>query len=422
MKRIGGLVVVIGIILAVILAACEKESLAAQPTVNVGFIWGFTGPLASWGIQFERSIQHWVDETNAQGGLKAGDKTYKVILHSYDDGGFIPSQHLDQIRRAQQQDGCVVVFTTPSATIQQAIGPYVTKNKLLALSWGAGALNAKKRPYQLAVHSGWPLFTLGMWPYMHKTYPEIQKVAILAQDTVFGVHGAMLREIGGKAEGYDIVISELYAPETVDFYPLMSRVLASEPDLIAADSIPSTQWATIVKTGMDLGYKGRWSLEEYDSDLLLKKVPASYAEGMVSATPSAGENDKLAPAPLREFRTWYDSQYPGEWNTYNPLVSGTFLTWAKAAELAGDIDPSMVRNALLSTDPFPRPFWGNSYWGGEELWGGKIQMFTPMLAVALKNGELLIQAKYSFPDWWKEHKDVALPILEKHGLLHWQEK
>ena len=53
----------------------------------IGGIGPLTGDLSSYGISVKQGAEYAVDEINASGGLKIGDKTYKVELDFKDDEG-----------------------------------------------------------------------------------------------------------------------------------------------------------------------------------------------------------------------------------------------------------------------------------------------------------------------------------------------
>ena len=57
----------------------------AQDTVTIGFTVSQTGKLNNDATSQMRGIELWRDDVNAAGGIKAGGKTYKVKLVSYDD-------------------------------------------------------------------------------------------------------------------------------------------------------------------------------------------------------------------------------------------------------------------------------------------------------------------------------------------------
>src|SRR5260370_20511770 len=66
---------------AVIVAAPAR----ADDTITIGFTVSQTGPLNNDSVAQMRGFELWRDEVNAAGGIKAGDKHYKIGFTSYDD-------------------------------------------------------------------------------------------------------------------------------------------------------------------------------------------------------------------------------------------------------------------------------------------------------------------------------------------------
>ena len=58
---------------------------AAQDVIKIGAIGSLSGGGTAWGLAIKRGAEIAVDEANAAGGVKVGDKTYKVELVMYDD-------------------------------------------------------------------------------------------------------------------------------------------------------------------------------------------------------------------------------------------------------------------------------------------------------------------------------------------------
>jgi len=57
----------------------------ADDTITIGFTVSQTGPLNNDSVSQMRGFELWRDEVNAAGGIKAGDKHYKINFSSYDD-------------------------------------------------------------------------------------------------------------------------------------------------------------------------------------------------------------------------------------------------------------------------------------------------------------------------------------------------
>ena len=57
----------------------------AQDTLKIGFVGVTSGPAAAWGTSNVRSMQTLAAWLNEGGGVKIGDKTYKIDIVTFDD-------------------------------------------------------------------------------------------------------------------------------------------------------------------------------------------------------------------------------------------------------------------------------------------------------------------------------------------------
>src|SRR6202171_17186 len=76
--------------LALLAATAAAAVMVAAPAraddiITIGFTVSQTGPLNNDSVSQMRGFELWRDEVNAAGGIKAGDKRYKINFVSYDD-------------------------------------------------------------------------------------------------------------------------------------------------------------------------------------------------------------------------------------------------------------------------------------------------------------------------------------------------
>ena len=63
----------------------SRVSFAAGHTIKIGFLAPFTGPVAAWGKPGYDGCLIWADWVNAKGGVKIGDKSYRIEFVGYDN-------------------------------------------------------------------------------------------------------------------------------------------------------------------------------------------------------------------------------------------------------------------------------------------------------------------------------------------------
>src|SRR5688500_16548498 len=75
-------------VIAVLLAigACMAVAgPAPAQELKIGAIGSLSGGGAAWGIATQRGVQLAIDDVNAKGGLKVGDKRHRLAMVIYDD-------------------------------------------------------------------------------------------------------------------------------------------------------------------------------------------------------------------------------------------------------------------------------------------------------------------------------------------------
>src|SRR5690554_5105984 len=75
----------IGITGGALLALFSAQTASADETLKIGLSAPMSGSAASWGLGFEYAAQQAVEKVNSEGGIKAGGKTYKLELYTYDN-------------------------------------------------------------------------------------------------------------------------------------------------------------------------------------------------------------------------------------------------------------------------------------------------------------------------------------------------
>ena len=97
------------LIAAIMVALAGVSSAFAQDTIKLGVIGPMTGPGAQWGLAAVGGVQIAAKEVNDKGGLKVGDKTYRVEVIPYDEQ-YKAAVAISAMQRLVNQDGIKFVF------------------------------------------------------------------------------------------------------------------------------------------------------------------------------------------------------------------------------------------------------------------------------------------------------------------------
>ena len=157
MKR--SFIVVFTLLLALGLAFFSTPSSVAAESavVKIGFNAPLSGPAAAWGLPGMEGVGIWLDEVNGAGGIKVGDKTYKVEIVKYDNEGE-GSKALLGARKLILEDKVEAMLMLGGAT-SAVVQPFVTKHKIMTFVLIASDIS-KDRPYLMDVTDNFPVYHL----------------------------------------------------------------------------------------------------------------------------------------------------------------------------------------------------------------------------------------------------------------------
>jgi branched-chain amino acid transport system substrate-binding protein len=323
----------------------------AEDTITVGMTQSLTGPLNVDSLGQERGYEYWRDEVNAKGGIKVGDKQYKVKFVTYDDqsvGGRVQQLYT----RIVVQDKADFLFspyssglTAPAAVISEQYG------KIMVVSGGA-----EEKPFMLgnkylfmAITSA-SHYLSGAVEALKANSPHA-KIAMVYSDDPFSKTVLAATAEQAKAAGLDIVMNESYAPSTTDFGPVVNKIISSNADAFLGGGHYS-DGATLARQMYDQKANMKWvsilvapaddKFGELGPAALGVTVPSQW-EIQVSYKPQFGPT-------TAEFAKAFQAKFNAkpDYHSASGYTAGVVLQ--HAIEQAQSIDPEKVAAALNATD------------------------------------------------------------------------
>ncbi len=399
-------------LLAVVGMSCQPGAAPpAEPEQNVikvGVVAPLSGPAAGWGLPEARGCEVWIDILNEEGGVEVAGKTYMLEGYYYDDKGWVPSDSLQGVQKGVLEDGVLIYEGTPTVAVVEAVAPFLEEHGGLWLAHGASAAFKPEWPHVMCGSTMWPLYYAPAFEYAHELYPEIERVAITGPDGPFAPSDQAWIKIGAESEGFEIVYNELFLPDTIDFSPLVSAILATDPDLICLDATSPANTPPILRLLMDGGYEGRFEQTNWHMPSILEQVPAEYVEGAVGTLPELDDPSAIHPMLYKIYQE-FNNRWPGDWSldaTFGALNISIVLEAMKMAGTTTDL--ALVNEVMLATDPFPHPYFGEINWGGEEVWGANHYLLAPAILGQVKNGKFSVTKIVPFDAYYEKNLDVIL--------------
>lgn len=360
----------------------------AADTLLVGTISALTGAGSPWGMAVAAGPQLAADEVNAKGGLKVGDKTYQVKVISYDEQ-YKAAEAVAAYNRLVNQDGVKFIIGPLSSAGTMAVKDMVEDNKTIIFT---GAYTRKaidpKTKFLFRAYSTPVEYVAPMIEWLRQNQPEgRRKIVLLNPNDETGWDAVELQETNYKAKGFSVVGKELYERTLKDFQPLLTKVLASKPDIIELGTSSPATAGLIVRQARELGYQGRFiKIGGPGPRDIVTGAGVANAEGVLNFL--LGDRSSEGYKRLAEE---YKKRHGHEVNEVMfAFYDATRILFA-AIQKAGTItDTDKVRQAIPQVMPFKSAFGVDLTIAGKQTYGADTQIVTTSYVGEIRNGEPVV--------------------------------
>ena len=219
----------------------------------------------------------------------------------------------------------------------------------------------------------------------------VTKIAFVARNETDPLNQRAEGIEGAKQLGLDIVSdSETYEPGTTDFFPVMSKVVSSSPDLIVLSGVAPSDAPQLLRSARELDYKGFISTETSQDIKILAEGAGDAAEGFMFV--GGASTPEISSDYMNEFREQY-VEHVGEWNDEAGTKAYALEIILRTLQLAGKaaIDDVEVFKAAMDELDQPNPLVKGDKrlkFVGTQFFGQKRQIGVPMIVNVVRNGEL----------------------------------
>ena len=409
-------------------------------TIHIGFLCALSGPDAGWGLPGLTGNTIWIDAVNKTGGLLVGGKRYPLEMHEFDDEA-VASKALQGARELVLEHD-VRFISAIGGDAAKATAPFLTEHKVVYASLVPTDCDPN-RPYVVAGGDITPQCNMFNALIAKMNLPSEEELgrpltyALTTQDCIMSRQvGAW--EVGAAiAMGFEMVYEKLFAVDTTDFAPIITAVMATNPDVISlCEAWPEYQ--TMMWEQLYLqGYEGVVVQNYADWETNLTKIPAEYA-----AAQKGIDSFPLMDDPWWGETSWQAS-FTNVWNArYGPgapedvkrRMTGIdwdhmiwLIPWCIGAQIAGKETPGewpsndAVLAALRAQPSFPTLL-GPGHMSGKEMFGidNMIEEPVPMCMFDLGAEDKRIVAHLNFEPWYAAIKDVVIKAVEERGQMHYQ--
>lgn len=399
MLRISLLVITIIVSLSVIITGCTPAAqapAASKPVQTVVFaeVVPLTGAAASWGTPIVRAVGMAADEVNAAGGFTVGGQKYNWKVIGYDNK-FDANESVTQVTKAVSQDNAKVVEVL---ALGQAIASYPVVKDMPDVSFhmlGGTSTKAMLNPQNAKVFNAMPRGTAvikDFLPWLMKN-KNVKTMALLNADNAMGQESTAYMLPLIKLSGIELVSNEAFPAATTDFYPILTKVLAKNPDMICTGATAAGTVGIIVKQAVEMGFKGVLYASTGIDPMVVVDKAGKAAEGLYSHASATTPDFPMAQELEKKYQAKYNVSSTKEGMS---LVMYPILpAFTKAVEKANSFDALKI--AAVWQDMTFDTCYGPGHFSAQEF-GIKRQLLNPMEVTEVKNGKLVHTAWITLTD------------------------
>jgi branched-chain amino acid transport system substrate-binding protein len=326
---------------------------------------------------------------NKQGGVEIDGEKYKIEIVSIDDKND-PKIAVSGAERLIHQEGINYMIGPNVDTTAASIVPVVEAGSAINIPY-AFSKQLYSPPRENSI--------LGMIasyqaaPIIYKYLQDekgVQTVSFVARNESDPLNQRDEGVVAGQELGLEVMSSEdTYEPGTTDFFPVMSKVVSGNPDLIVLSGVAPADAPLLIRTARELGYQGILSTETAQDIKILNEVAGELANGFISV--GGASTPEIRSAYMEDFIERYN-QVAGEWNDEAgtkvyalEMILATLQQAGKEAIEDIDLYKAAIPDFSI-TNPFLKEEQPLTY-VGTNYFDQKRQIGVPMVVNEVRDGE-----------------------------------
>ena len=354
---------------------------AAVKTVKVGLNVPLSGPVAYWGITMQQAFTLAAEDINAAGGVKVGDDIYMVEIISFDAKNTVADARAGATRLIFVDKVKYIVSQAAAASIGTQDVSEPEEVVFMTACWGY--IERISPEYFYSFRSEMSDYESGFASYawMLDNYPEIKTTVFIGPDDNDGYSCYYSHQRLCEYYGVEDLGEVYFAWETTDFYPIVTRALAMNPDMLDLSPVPPGITASIAKASREMGFTGPIH------------SPAALESKTIIEVAGEFATDVVLPVTMEEPQTDFQKDLVrraterfGEFNA----LTGNYYHWLfslkQAWEKAGTVEDTRAVAEALADSVLYDTYLGTVKYAGEKLYGIKRQSVYHVPTTLIKDG------------------------------------
>ena len=323
-------------------AATIPAAHAQEKVLKLGSILALSGPNASIGKESHDGAQYAARKLNEAGGVEIGGETYRIEIINVDD----ESKAERSVAGAEKligENDVPVLLMPASSTSTLAVVPVAEKNKRVALSFVAAApsVTSPENTYSFRTTLTAIMNVAPSVEYLIKERGA-KTIAYIGRNDDWGRAAGQVIGDTARSMGSEVVVEEYFDTGSTDFYGLLTKVRAAQPDAVVG--------AAFVEDGVSMIKQYR-ELQMTPTFLSIAVIWASPT--FINAAGAAMEGIYISTGPttstspgLEAFKSQYKADTGAEALPYNVTAWDNVMLVVEAMKAAGTTDPEKLAATL----------------------------------------------------------------------------
>jgi branched-chain amino acid transport system substrate-binding protein len=324
---------------ASIAAGTSLPARADNKEIAIGVSIPLTGPGAATGITTQRTLEHGLELINAE-GIQIGPDRYTLRLAFYDNK-YVPAEAVTIVEKLLADGTRFLISLGSGNSVPVVAKTNAVKALQLSYASGKGHLTAPEFPLSFRV-APTNETAYAVYPWLRTEYKDVQNVGHMNPSDEAGFTESEDRRMIAEKNGFKNVANEYFKRGSTDFYPVATRLVAANPDLIDFGGTIGRDQSLGCKALRELGYKGKIMLGYSDAKSFVEVAGADAAEGTLLFDTLVDPQN----AQQKELQEWWLKKYGPPFPTFAFSVWDTPFILAMGMRKAQSVDPVKIAEVL----------------------------------------------------------------------------
>jgi branched-chain amino acid transport system substrate-binding protein len=364
-------------------------ALAAEKILKIGVLGVMSGPAASWGLVNRYCAEAGAEIINQQGGFEIGGEKYKIQIVAIDDRND-PKVAVSGAERLIYEEKIHYIIGPNIDPTSLAVAPVITKGgaMIVPYSFSRGLYSP---PSSNAILGMVASYQAGPVIYKYLIEKEgVKTIGFVARNDSESLNQRDEGVEAAKKLGLEVLAKEdTYEPGATDFFPILSGLVAKNPDLLVLSGPAPADTPLLIKTARELGFKGFMCAENAQDAKVIEELAGDAANGFISV--GGASTPEIRSTYMEEFMKRYE-KIAGEWNDEAGTKVYALEILLNTLKLAGPeaIDDVEKFKAAMDTFSMPNPYLKDGRplrYVGASYFQQKRQISVPMVINVYENGD-----------------------------------